>query len=285
MASTSAVRGVVIDRPSDYYCALHGKDESGRRTISDLGVKKVAEALIGWKEKEAKGEFTPVAEKDALYQVLGKDHGGVVRGKGGIRVGLKKAFGTEYSATKATLSRNTPQDMEAMRAAIQEDIEGRVKRQFTAILEHIGVKVDLDKLYGILGDKEGEKDPPIDKEGEEEPPTPHEVHARPSTSMFDPLVHELEEDTHCDLLLPKASGVDGDLIVVGYGRVQLPKEAQKVHFKMREDSNFSVSVDTILGGFEDFKLPVPILEYEILTMVHACGTYVSWPCAWGAVFK
>lgn len=46
MASSSAVSGVVIDRPSDYYCSLHSKDKSGKRTISDPGKKKVADALV-----------------------------------------------------------------------------------------------------------------------------------------------------------------------------------------------------------------------------------------------
>lgn len=68
--------------------------------------------------------------------------------------------------------------------------------------------------------------------------------------------------------------------MVGYGRVRVPTEAQNVHFRTREDSHFSVGVDTILDGFEDFKLPVPIENADIITMIQAHGTFVSWPCAW-----
>ena len=41
------------------------------------------------------GEFTPKGNVDALHMVLGKDHKGRNVGKGGVRVGLKKAFGKE----------------------------------------------------------------------------------------------------------------------------------------------------------------------------------------------
>lgn len=153
---------------------------------------------MGWKEKEAKGEFTPAAEKDALYQVLGKDHGGVVRGVGGIRLGNKKAFGGQFSATRATSSTNTSQDMEVMRASIQEDIEEKMNRKLSAILDHLGVKIDLHKLDAILAEKEGEKDALIDKEGEKEPSTTIEVLRMPTTSRFDPLIHELKVKSKCN---------------------------------------------------------------------------------------
>ena len=47
----------------------------------------------GLEEKEATEEFTPRGNVDILHMVLGKDHKGRVVGKGGVRVGLKKAFG------------------------------------------------------------------------------------------------------------------------------------------------------------------------------------------------
>lgn len=72
-----------IDRVADWYCSLHSRDASGRRTISDPRTKKIAEAVLGWRNKEVTGEFVPQANKDALYMVLGKDHDGRVKGKGG----------------------------------------------------------------------------------------------------------------------------------------------------------------------------------------------------------
>ena len=50
-------------------------------------------------KKEASGEFISKFNKDALYMALGEvpDRSGRIRGKGGVRLGLKKAYGAEYS--------------------------------------------------------------------------------------------------------------------------------------------------------------------------------------------
>ena len=50
---------------------------------------------LGYKEKQAKGEFTPVRNRDALFVALGEkpDHSGCCYGFGGVNVGYRKAFG------------------------------------------------------------------------------------------------------------------------------------------------------------------------------------------------
>ena len=56
--------------------------------------------LIGLKEKEATGKFTPKAHMNALHETLGKDHSGCVRGVGGVRLSLIKLYGDQYTTTK-----------------------------------------------------------------------------------------------------------------------------------------------------------------------------------------
>ncbi|XP_057524847.1 uncharacterized protein LOC130804434 [Amaranthus tricolor] len=75
---------------------------------------------MGWKEKEATGEFTPKGNVDALHMVLGKDHSGRVVGKGGVRVGLQKAFGKECVATQSRTALR--EEAATLRAEITKDV-------------------------------------------------------------------------------------------------------------------------------------------------------------------
>ena len=82
---------------------------------------------MGWKEKEATGEFTPKGNVDALHMVLGKDHQGQVVGKGGVHVGIKKAFGKECVATP---SRTMPPDeVETLKEQMTADVTANVTTQ------------------------------------------------------------------------------------------------------------------------------------------------------------
>ena len=121
---------------------------------------------MGWKEKEATGEFTPRGNVDALHMVLGKDHRGRVVGKGGVRVGLKKAFGKECVATQ---SRTMPPDEVAtLRAEITKDVLAKV----ALILHKMGAPtVDLANL--IVEDQQSQHgDPNASVEPTPEPITP-----------------------------------------------------------------------------------------------------------------
>ena len=102
---------------------------------------------MGWKEKEATGEFTPRGNVDALHMVLGKDHSGRVVGKGRVRVGLQKAFGKECVATQ---SRTTLRDEVAtLRAEITKDVLAKL----AVVLQKMGAPiVDLANL--IVEDQE-----------------------------------------------------------------------------------------------------------------------------------
>ena len=79
---------------------------------------------MGWKEKETTGEFTPRGNVDALHMALEKDHTGRVVGKGGIRVGLKKAFGKEYVATQSRTM--PPNEVATLRAEITKNVLAKV---------------------------------------------------------------------------------------------------------------------------------------------------------------
>ena len=121
---------------------------------------------MGWKEKEATGEFTPRGNVDALHMVLGKDHSGRVVGKGGVRVGLQKAFGKECVATQ---SRTALRDEVAtLRAEITKDVLAKL----AAVLQKMGAPiVDLANL--IVEDQESQHgDPNALVEPTPEPITP-----------------------------------------------------------------------------------------------------------------
>ncbi|XP_048493821.2 uncharacterized protein LOC125494217 [Beta vulgaris subsp. vulgaris] len=178
--SSSTITTKKIDRVADWYCSLHSRDANGRRTISDPGTKKIADAVLGWKHKEVAGEFVPKANKDALYMVLGKDHDGRVKGKGGVRLGLKKAYGEEYSATRSSSISNASQDMERKMKSAIEELEKRMKNQFNAILEHMGL-TSFDERNITPGDKLSQQDPETPRE------TPREVPGLiPNPPLLDP---------------------------------------------------------------------------------------------------
>ena len=44
--------------------------------------------------------------------------------------------------------------------------------------------------------------------------------------------------------------------------------------------HYSVGIDSVVAGFEDIPLPVPIEEVEITTLWQAVGSFVDWPRAW-----
>ena len=69
-------------------------------------------------------EFTPRGNVDALHMVLGKDHRGRVVGKGGVRVGLKKAFDKECVATQSRTI--PPNEVPTLRAEITKDVLAKV---------------------------------------------------------------------------------------------------------------------------------------------------------------
>ena len=121
---------------------------------------------MGWKEKEVTGELTPRGNVDALHMVLGKDHRGRVVGKGGIRVGLKKAFDKEYVATQ---SRTMPPDEVAtLKAEITKDVLAKV----AFMLQKMGAPtVDLANL--LVEDPQSQhRDPKALAEPTLEPITP-----------------------------------------------------------------------------------------------------------------
>ena len=68
--------------------------------------------------------------------------------------------------------------------------------------------------------------------------------------------------------------------MVAHGCAQPQLEGQNVHLVPLKGDNYSVCIDTIESGFEDFSLPVPRPEWSLHKIVDARGSFVSWPCGW-----
>ena len=93
--------------------------------------------------------------------------------------------------------------------------------------------------------------------------------------------HNGQEATPCSLLLPQLGvASDGDLTEVAYGVAQPTKEGQTMHSLPVTSGNISVAVETILKGFEDFSVPVPMPEWSIEKLSDALGSFITWPYAW-----
>lgn len=131
-----------------------------------------------WKMKEATGDFTPMANKDALYMVLGKDHYGRVRGKGGVRQGVKKVFGAEYKVTRLGTSGKPPESM--------EDLDERMKDRFRGILEHLNLPI-LDELFAKTPEDKGSHPTQVKSNG-----TLIEMQPHIETPPSHPPTHNLE---------------------------------------------------------------------------------------------
>ncbi|XP_057251781.1 uncharacterized protein LOC130591857 [Beta vulgaris subsp. vulgaris] len=85
-----------FNRGDDWWWAMHKKDPvTKQRFIPAEETKKAADKYLEYKEKQAKGEFVPVRNRDALFIALGEklDHSGRCYGFGGVNVGYTKAFG------------------------------------------------------------------------------------------------------------------------------------------------------------------------------------------------
>ena len=53
-----------------------------------------------------------------------------------------------------------------------------------------------------------------------------------------------------------------------------------VHLMPVTSGHISVTMETILKGFEDFSLPVPMPEWSLEKLLDALGSFVTWPYAW-----
>ncbi|KMT08203.1 hypothetical protein BVRB_6g143250 [Beta vulgaris subsp. vulgaris] len=135
------------EKQIDNAAPIQEEDEmvSAPQTQGGLQVRTTTSEILGWRHKEVIGEFVQKGNKDALYMVLCKDHDGRVKGKGGVRLGLRKVYGAEYSATRSSSVSNASQDMESKMKSAIEELEKRMKNQFSAILEHMGLP-SLDEL-------------------------------------------------------------------------------------------------------------------------------------------
>lgn len=59
-AASNADSTLVEDRTTDWCCSMHGKDPSGKRTISDPGTKRVVDTLVSLLTSNLKSYVTLV---------------------------------------------------------------------------------------------------------------------------------------------------------------------------------------------------------------------------------
>ena len=67
----------------------------------------------------------------------------------------------------------------------------------------------------------------------------------------------------------------GDLTEVANGVAQPTKEGQTVHSMPVTGGHISVTVETIVKGFEDFSLPAPMPEWSLEKISDAQGSFVT----------
>ena len=72
----------------------------------------------------------------------------------------------------------------------------------------------------------------------------------------------------------------GDLTEVAFGEAQPNLVGQTVHSMPVTSDHISVTVQTIIKGFEDFSLPVPMPEWTLEKLSDAQGSFVTWPYVW-----
>ncbi|XP_010684425.2 extensin-like [Beta vulgaris subsp. vulgaris] len=95
-STPSSSVSLTFNRGDDWWCAMQKKDlVTKERFIPVEETKIAADKYLEYKEKQAKGEFIPVRNRDPLFLVLEEkpDHSGHCYGFGGVNVGHTKAFG------------------------------------------------------------------------------------------------------------------------------------------------------------------------------------------------
>ncbi|KMT02428.1 hypothetical protein BVRB_9g203820 [Beta vulgaris subsp. vulgaris] len=128
--------------------------------------KEGEEKEMGLKQKEVSGDFTPKGNKDAIYETLGKDHNGRLRGVGGLRLGVTKVYGKECSMGIQSRSNiSLPHDLEAITQAIREKLTEEIAEKVTqnvtkslnVVLSQFGLsEIHQPKLDRPLKDKTSE---------------------------------------------------------------------------------------------------------------------------------
>jgi hypothetical protein len=72
----------------------------------------------------------------------------------------------------------------------------------------------------------------------------------------------------------------GALTEVAFGVAQPTQVGQTVHSMPVTSGHISVAVETIVKGFENFSLPVPMPAWNLETLMDVHGGFVTWPYAW-----
>lgn len=85
------------------------------------------------------------------------------------------------------------------------------------------------------------------------------------------------------MVLPDPKAEKGGLIEVAFGDLQPPRNVS--HFAAVDAANVSVSIDSVVAGWEDEALPIPRPDFGITTLGLARGSFVTWPRKWVRLLK
>ncbi|XP_056697731.1 uncharacterized protein [Spinacia oleracea] len=270
-------------RANDWWCSMHSLDKNGKYVIVNPETKEACDKLVEYQQACAEGKVSSVLNKDPLYMTLGPDPSGHPRGFGGVRVGLKKAYGEEYrKPTNSNFSASsTASDTASMREELKKEIT-------EAILQQMGLQsLELPRRSPLDSSSQPILDLQPPNEGQE--PTGFQPPARvqPSTGVqpmlevqpmlgVQPML-ELKEETPCELLHPGQSNGD-KLYVVADANAQPQSDRPLVHFKQVPSGYYAVSPYNVHEDYLDWILPVP--NNFLHTLADASGSYVLWPFAW-----
>ncbi|XP_056697399.1 uncharacterized protein [Spinacia oleracea] len=270
-------------RANDWWCSMHSLDKNGKYVIVNPETKEACDKLVEYQQACAEGKVSSVLNKDPLYMTLGPDPSGHPRGFGGVRVGLKKAYGEEYrKPTNSNFSASsTASDIASMREELKKEIT-------EAILQQMGLQsLELPRRSPLDSSSQPILDLQPPNEGQE--PTGFQPPARvqPSTGVqpmlevqsmlgVQPML-ELKEETRCELLHPGQSNGD-KLYVVADANAQPQSDRPLVHFKQVPSGYYAVSPYNVHEDYLDWILPVP--NNFLHTLADASGSYVLWPFAW-----
>ncbi|XP_074280631.1 uncharacterized protein LOC141605649 [Silene latifolia] len=243
---------------------MHIKDKkTGKYVVVGPKTKEVAEKCLELRRKEAKGEFVPDRNKDALFYALGEkeDHPSRARGFGGVNVTVKRAFGAAAKGSRSRKSETSLEDREDLKNEIREGLRNEmqlaVRSSVALVLQEMGLSTlkQPDDVADTVGNQIRLDNAEVNN-------------VQPS------LTPEIKNDTSLRLLLKDPHG--GVTYEVARGKA-FPGEL--CHQDYVGSDQVRVKVSIVPQEFETLPLPIPVSAYDLNTLKDAVGSIVMWPLA------
>ncbi|KAH9619868.1 hypothetical protein KSS87_007780 [Heliosperma pusillum] len=250
-AETTSIVTVEPNRADDWFCSMHIKDkETGKYVIIEPKTKEVAEKYLELRRKQAKGEFVPNRNQDALYYAFGEkdDHPSRARGFGGVNVTLKRAFGAAAKTSRSRKSETLLEDREALKNELREELKNEMQCAVRSSVSLVLQEMGLSTLK-----------------------QPDDISAHGADQIN---LNNVEIDTSLALILKDPhSGVTYE---VARGKA-FPGEL--CHQGYVGSDQLRVKVTIVPQEFETLPLPIPVSAYDLNILKDAIGSIVLWPLA------